>query len=432
MTRYKNKYLLMAFLLVAAFFPGLAAGGSDGQEALPLPVRQVLYKAYMAMNENKPLEAVAEICKFKANPKNAKDLEAARAMVEFAEGNARYSAKDNSGALSCFERAVKADSNYSAAWSNMAVLCHEMGDTLRAGQCFLNAYDTGEEKKSELLYSAAAAFLMSEQYADSAKAFERLFADFPQQVTNQWREYAVHAYLGNGQTQKALGLVEILATTSTGEEWRRWNEFLLHQYLALKMHQKALALVTALVDKEPGDPLWWKALANLHLSENRLKKGLMALWAYGKITPWTKEEKKLAADLFLALDIPAEAAAMLELFPEDELTPAMIKQGVYCYRRLHKTDKALALLDKHACRMKDKDLVMLRADIYYESGKYADASAAYMQAAREGCSPGRAWLMAGYSALADGDKDKANQAFQKAVGFQSHSKEAKNMLKRLS
>ena len=432
MARINCKYLTAAVVVFAMLAPGIRLAKADTQESLPLPVRQVLFKAYTAMNENKPAEAAALIAKFKQNPKNAKDVEEARAMVEFAEGNARYMAKDNKGAMACFESAVKADPNYSAAWSNMAVLCHEAGDTYRAGQCFLQAYNTAGEKKSDILYSAAAAFLMTERYAESVAAFERLFTDFPQKVTNQWREYAVHAYLGDNQPQKALQLVEYLAVNSEGDEWRRWNEFLLHQYLGLDMNKKALALVKRLVNTEPGDPMWWKALANLHLSKNRMKEGLMALWAYGKITPWTKEEQKLAADLFLALDVPREAAAIFEILPEDELTPSMIKQGVYCYRRMQETDKALALLDRNARRCKDKDLMILRADIYYESGKYKDACKAYEQAAKQGCSPGRAWLMAGYSALAQGDKNKANHAFQKAVTFQSHSKEAKNMLKRLS
>ncbi|WP_136360658.1 tetratricopeptide repeat protein [Desulfatibacillum aliphaticivorans] len=432
MPRYKFKNLMLAVMAFALLVPGVCFAKADSQESLPLSVRQILYKAYTAMNENKPGEAAALLCKFKQNPKNAKDMAEARTMVEFAEGNGRYMAKDYKGAMACFEQAVKSDPNYSAAWSNMAVLCHEMGDTLRAAQCFLQAYNTAEEKKPDLLYSAAAAFLMTEQYADSIAAFERLFTEFPQQVTNQWREYAVHAYLGSKQPRKALRLVEYLAVNTEGNEWRRWNEFLLHQYLDLEMNKKALSLVERLVDKEPGDPLWWKALANLHLSENRLEEGLMALWAYGKITPWNEEEQKLAADLFLVLDVPAEAVAILELLPEKELTASLVRQGVYCYRRMQQTGKAIALLDKHAYRLKDKELTILRADIFYESGNFCDACEAYERAAKEGCSPGRAWLMAGYSALAHGDKNKANHAFQKAMTFQSHSREAKNMLKRLS
>lgn len=425
---------LAALLALAVFFLPLspAFSGEAAPEYMPLSVRRALHRAARLMEEGKPGEAAELIGKFKADPKTAEDLAKARHLVLFIEGNARYQAGDRAGARAAFEGAVKAAPGYQPAWQNLALACYEDCDPGRAAECFARAYDLDEDKKPELLYSSAAAFFSAERWAESAAGFDRLLADHPAQVGNQWLEYAAHARIRNGEPKAALPLMERLAQNSTGAERLRWNQTLMGQYMALDMPEKALALARRLASEEPGEPLWWKALANMELSRDRLREGLKALWAYGRLQPWNREETLLAADLYLSLDMPDQALALIRGLEPESLSPELVKKAVYCCRRLLKPGEALELLDSQAKRLGDQELVMLRADILYESGDYGRAGELYEQAARKGFSPGKAWLMAGYAALAAGDRARAGQAFREAGKYPGQRREAQSILGRLS
>ncbi len=87
---------------------------------------------------------------------------------------------------------------------------------------------------------------------------------------------------------------------------------LLYQYLSLEMKQKALAYARHLTRIHPEDPGWWKALAHVHLADNRFEKALAAMLSYSYLTPLTREESRLLADLYLSCHIPESAARQYE------------------------------------------------------------------------------------------------------------------------
>ncbi len=421
---------ILALLLAAA--PPLA-GASDTD--IPTPVRAVLNQAFELIEKGRASEAAALLEDFAAKPGNRRSMEQAGHLVEFTLGNAHHAAGNIAKARQGFERAVKVRPDYRPAWQNLAITAHEAGNYADAGESFLKTYELGAEQgllDADMLYFAAVAFVSAQKYDKAASILEQLFAGYPEKAANrELKSLLVHAYLGAQASLKAIALLEELVASSTGEERRRFGEQLLHQYLALEMTKNALALVRHLVDEDSSHALWWKSLAHILLMQERYEQGLAAMWAYGQLQPWTVEERVLVADLYLALDIPAKALEALSGLPDENVLADRLKKMLYCARRLLEPQKALELLEKHGHVLEKGEKDITRADILYEQGDFAQAEKAYEKAALAGFAPGRAWLMAGHSALAaDDNPEKARQAFTKSAGFESHRKEANDMLER--
>lgn len=141
----------------------------------------------------------------------------------------------------------------------------------------------------------------------------------------------------------------------------------MHQYVSLKMEKKALSYARYLTRTDPLEPKWWKALCNIHLDGNRYKQGLSALIVSGYIKPMSKEELKLAADLYLFLDIPL---------------------------------KAVDFYDQVLRGFKDQGDNLLK-------------------------NPGRPWLLLGYSAMNSSQYGRAKNAFEQALKYNKQKKRAK-------
>ncbi len=137
-------------------------------------------------------------------------------------------------------------------------------------------------------------------------------AAHPQKVTLEWKQTLVHILFALEKFREALPWLEELAEKTQGEGRRQWQEMLLYQYLSLEMKQKALAYARHLTRIHPEDPGWWKALAHVHLADNRFEKALAAMLSYSYLTPLTREESRLLADLYLSCHIPESAARQYE------------------------------------------------------------------------------------------------------------------------
>ena len=104
----------------------------------------------------------------------------------------------------------------------------------------------------------------------------------------------------------------------------------MQQYLNLDMDKKALAFATRLTREDPLEPRWWKALAHIRLKsgtgETAQAKALADLLVYGYLTPMTPEEKQLAGDLYLTLEIPEKAAGVYAQIMADRFSFKLLEK----------------------------------------------------------------------------------------------------------
>ena len=198
------------------------------------------------------------------------------------------------------------------------------------------------------------------------------------------------------------------------------------------MADEALAYATLLTHTECTNIKWWKALAHIHLSGGRYKEALAALTIYGYLTPLSKEEKRLYADLNLQLNIPEKASAKyLEIMDETPDDTTLRSLVVACQKQT-KYKEALELLSHYAPDSKNNDLLLLKADLLYTLKRYPEAREIYQLAAKkETRTAGRAWLMAGYAAWQCDDIKGSRTAFEMASRDSNQHKAAISAIKEL-
>lgn len=405
-------------LICCLLFVCVVAAGPVRAAEPPTPVRLVLAKVG-------PLLAAKDYAKAAAALEEALALEETRhAELYFALGNCRLLKGDNGSAVKAYSQAVALEPGHSHAWLNMAKAHYEAKQYKEAGRCFAKGYESGSEKQADTLYYSGAAYLMGGAHQEAIGSFERLFAAHGKAVKPEWREQYIHALLGANQSKRALPLIRELATQSSGDKKIQWQEILLHQYVQLGMHNEAQAYARELVDRQPDEAKWWKALAHIQLSANRLEDALAALTVYGYLTPLSREETRLLADLFLQAGIPAKAAPLYARQQESQADGQTLHRLAIAYHQMGKADLALETLSRRKLG-DDARLLMLKGEICYNLKRYPEAAASYRQAAGLGGShQGQAWLMSGYAAMQHHDLVASQDALIQAAKFDKEKRAA--------
>jgi len=187
-------------------------------------------------------------------------------------------------------------------------------------------------------------------------------------VNLEWKQTLVNILFALEKYREALPWLEELAKKTTGDSQRQWQEMLLYQYLSLEMKQKALAYARYLTRTHPEDPGWWKALAHVHLTDNRFEKALAAMLSYSYLTPLTREESRLVADLYLSCNIPLSAARQYEVWlaqHRDSLSEKQVLERIKAISRAWLSagnlDQALAWVEKGLAKTSDKELLGIKA-----------------------------------------------------------------------
>lgn len=393
---------------------------------VPPPVRLVLAKVG-PMLAGKEYGRAAELLEAAMSRDEIRHAE-----IAFALGNCHLLGGNRAAAIRAYSQATALDGGHTHAWLNMAKAHYDLKQYAEAGHSFAKGYAAGGGMEAQTLYFSAAALLMGGAHAESIGAFERLFAAHPKAIKADWHEQYIHALIGGRQTKRALPLIREMIGRAAGDDRVRWQEIFLHQALEGGLHAEALAFARELVDQEPQQPRWWKALAHIHLASDRLADGLAALLAYSALTPPDRQETRLMADLFLQADIPARAAELYARHLQAGPDVQIVQRLAMAYVRMDRPDEALAVIARSGQVGSDPRLLLLQGEISYSKRRYAEAADSYRRAARiQGNHQGQAWLMAGYSAMLQPDPAASREALTRAAAFEREKKAATVALTRL-
>jgi tetratricopeptide (TPR) repeat protein len=416
----------------------LCAGAAETAGDLPLPARRVIGEVNDLMDRKAYDAAIARLIAFRRQEQPPGDQAPAdpegrrHPLIDLALGNLYLLKQDYPNAKATLQRVVARQPQRADAWLNLAKACYETRDYGCAAGAFATAYDRSAagEKNPQHLYFAAVSHQLGGADDEAVAAFERLFAAHPAKIKPQWRENFVHALLAADKPRRAVPLVRQLADHASGEARLKWRETLLHLYLQLEMTPEARTHARQLAHEAPGEARWWKALAHIELSAGRYAEALAALTVYGYLQPLNEAEQRLWADLNLQLDIPDQAAPVYTRLLTQKNDRKLLDKLISAYRQAGRYDEALALLDRHGAD--DPARRMLRADLLYSARRFAEAAAAYRQAALENKeAAGQAWLMAGYAAWQVNDLETSRQAFRRASQFSQQKKAALSAIQQI-
>ncbi|SHJ92736.1 Tetratricopeptide repeat-containing protein [Desulfatibacillum alkenivorans DSM 16219] len=425
---------LIIFLAAFLLFSSNALSGNDKQEDIPRPAREVLHEAQCLMERGRTDAAIKTLEDFKKRGEKkcregCQDRKGYHHyMVDFFLGSAKYNKGDLNSAAQNFEEAVNKKQDFAQGWLNLGTCCHQCGKMAKAAESYLRGYRSSENKDPSILYLAGAAFLAAGDSAKSVEILAELFAINPESVKPEWKETYAHALVRNEQHKEALPVLEDLAETAPENRRKGWREFLLHEYLFLEMHEKALAFAVRLTEDYPLEPKWWKTLASLHLQRKEYEQALVNLDVYANLQPLTDKEARLAADLYLAVNIPARAQGLYEAIAREKSDVAVIRNLACSWQKLQQPEKALQWVEKGLEQGEQADLMGLKANLLYSLERYREAADAFEKTAEKKHDCGRAWLMAGYSAMNAGDANRAKIALAKAAKYKCHRDAAKKLL----
>ncbi len=439
---------ILIFLFLGLAIPGGVVAQDKNQAAnqdkLPLAASICVTRAQALFQSGEVSHAISLLEEFKKKKSSGND----HYYIHFLLGNYYLTLNQNQDAIRCYQTSVQKNSDFWAGWLNLAKSLYESGFFAKAAMAFEKGYETSQTPKPIHLYYAAICHFQADASNRALVVFELLLKAHPDKISLAWKESLVNILFSLERYSQALPILEELAAKTANEKKKKWQEILLYQYLSLKMEKKALAFAGFLTRTDPLESKWWKALCHIHLNNNQLKQGLSALVIYGYLTPMTQKELMLAADLYLALDVPAKAAllyqgAIKEAQTPDQLLKKILKIGQAC-AMAHDQDRALAWIEKGLSVSRDIKLIHLKAQILYRQKKYARAADAYeclVQTLLEhppapdtpSNTLGQAWLMLGYAALNHNQPDhtqlsRAQKAFLKAAGFKKQQKPARQAL----
>jgi tetratricopeptide (TPR) repeat protein len=352
-------------------------------------------------------------------------------LITFALGNSYLGANRLEDAAEAYQLVLKEQSDYVPAGSNLGKTWYQLGRFEQAAETFSRAYEMSKKQEPRLLYLAAVSLLSAGLPASALGKMQLLAREHPEAIRRSEQETQVRILFALNQNREALPVIQEIISASSGVRLKTWREILLHQYTALNMRQPALRFAEELITEEPLEPIWWRGLASVHLSDKNHEKALMAMTVARQLQPLTTEEKKLVASLNLFLDIPVQSARLYEGLPLSEMTPETVKALVHSYLKLDDIKAAQKWLEIGVQRHQDKDLLYLKANLHFEQEQFKAAGRSYEQLVLSYPEMGQAWLMWGYSAWMHGETATARRALTRASTFNEQKSYARAILKQM-
>ncbi|HPF69226.1 MAG TPA: tetratricopeptide repeat protein [Candidatus Krumholzibacteria bacterium] len=300
-------------------------------------------------------------------------------------------------ALDQYRHAIELKPALDRGWMGLGDAAYDLERYEVAGEAFLAGYECSRERRPEVLYYAAASYLMAGEPARALPLFEQLTAPGRGRRDLEWYQGLVIAASGAGEPERADDAV------------RR------------------------LVEALPDDPEAWFLRYQQAVGRRDFRAAAISLTVVGYLRDLTAAERRQLGDLYSVSEVPwlasREYAAAVDSLGRDA-DAADWERLVSSLVAAHDTGEALQALDGALARSRTPRLVGLQGDIHYLRHEYEDALDAYAALAALGDDTGRAWLMQGYCALELGRRDQALDLLARASNFAEQAEMAQLLMQR--
>lgn len=300
-------------------------------------------------------------------------------------------------ALEHYRAAIDLQPELDRGWLGLGDAAYDLERFEVAGEAFLAGYECSRERPAEVLYYAAASYLMADDPHQALPIFERLVTERRDRAHLKWYQGLVIAASQVGEPERAdAGVAQLLAAT-------------------------------------PDDPDAWYLHYQHSVGKRDFRTAAVSLTVVDHLRDLTAGERRQLGDLFSVVEVPWLASrAYATALTSDERT-----SGADAYERLvsslvaaHETEEALSVLDEALAVEETPRLVSLRGDIHYLRRDFEAAADAYARLADLGDETGRALLMQGYCALELGQREAALDLLGRASSFEAHAEMAQLLMQR--
>ena len=315
--------------------------------------------------------------------------------LQFHLGNHLVLAERPTEARRHYLRAIEQAPEYAAAWLNLGEVAYGQGDYREAGEAFERSFAAGDSVRAELLYYASAAYLSAQEAARAIELLRHL-------LSGRYGEPALEWY-------------RVLFAALAPDDPPDWSEPLVGEMLA---HHGA-------------NPAAWQLGAQFAASAGDYQNAAAYLTISGYFRPPSRQELRQLGSLYLAAGIPARASEFLAQAVADSAGPTEYEQLVSACVAAHDTIRAREILARALAAAPTARLWMLRGDLDYMAGRYAEASEAFARAAELDETSGRAHLMLGYCAISLDRRADAIQHLRRAHKDPDQAGSAMTLLEQL-
>lgn len=300
-------------------------------------------------------------------------------------------------ALEQYRQAIELQPGLDRGWMGLGDAAYDLERYEVAGEAFLAGYECSTERRPEVLYYAAASYLMAEEPDKALPIFEDLVTRYGGRADLKWYQGLVISALGAGQPERADAGVDRLLTVT------------------------------------PDDPEAWFLKYQHAVGQRDFRTAAIGLTCVGYLRDLTPTERKQLGDLHSVGEVPWLASRQYQYAVAalgDEADGDDWERLVSALVAAHETDEALATLDQALAAAPTRRLVALQGDVHYLRHEYAEAMGAYARLADMGEDAGRAWLMQGYCALELGRREEALNFLGRASTYEQEADMAQLLLQR--
>jgi tetratricopeptide (TPR) repeat protein len=297
--------------------------------------------------------------------------------------------------LEHYRRCVELEPRFDKGWMSLGEVAYNLREYALAAEALANGFRLGSEKKAQVLYYAAAAYVMAEQPGNAVPLLEEL-------VSGKWGPPKMDYY-------KALVSAAIqLEDTETGER-----------------------AVQRMLDAYSDDPDAWTLAFQYAASVGDYRQAAVALKVKSYIVPLTREEQIRLGDLYSLIEVPGEASVNYETAMSGDAKTKELERLASSYLAAHDTKAAMRTLNRALEREPTARLWSLYGDLNFMEKNYDVAYRAYQNSAEIDPEEGRAYLMMAYCAMENGDKDEVSTQLKMAAEYPEQETKAREILDKI-
>lgn len=223
-----------------------------------------------------------------------------------------------------------------------------------------------------------------------------------------------------------------------------WYQIFYQVLFEQKKYTKALGILHGLLNRDPGEPRYWRMLANHHMQIEESKSALAAMAiAYNGDMFTDVADLKRVASLYGYVEMPEKAARLTEQWIAEDKIEAdgkTLRQLGDLWLLSREREKAKGYLRRAATTSKDPDTFELLASLHFEDEEWRDAYSNFVTVLDfdgrrddegeriEIDDPLRIHMLAGISAFRAGMNAEARRSLRRAMDDPGLRSQARAML----
>lgn len=397
-----SKFIATPFLAAALLAGGaslLSTTATQAQESAPAKKER---KASGTLSEGayRQLERIHELI---GKNKNAEALEKAQAMLERVGNDYERAMVRQTMAFIYISQ-----NNYKAAIAGF-----EEAIKLEA---------LPQQPYEQMIYNLAQLYFQDGQTDKAIQQMERYFAEATTKPPTDAYILLASAYADRKRFADALPWVE-KALADAKEPKESWLQLKLALHYELKQFPQCAEVLIRLVSLMPAKEDYWKQLSSI-LFEIKKDKESLAVLALADRQGFldTEGEIRNLANIYMLLEIPYKAAAILErglnqkILKADEKTLTLVGDA---WTMARDYEKAEAALNKAAAVSGSGEISMRLGQIFVEDERWKEALEALSKAQSKGVKKmGEAAYLEGIAAFQSGNRARARDALNRAQKYE--------------